>query len=142
MGSDGVAVARTAEGRYRHAMADPRFDSKALLERAASLSLAYLTSLPTRHVGPRANAADIAARLHVPLPEAPEDPQIVIERLARDLELGLVGSAGPRYYGFVIGGALPPQSPPTGSLRHGTKMLRCMRCRPLLRRRKRSRAHG
>src|SRR5262245_32837103 len=54
------------ELRYRQAMADPRFDMAALLERTAELSLAYLRSLPTRHVGARANAADIAARLHVP----------------------------------------------------------------------------
>ena len=88
-------------------MADPRFDLAALLERAAELSRAYLTALPTRHVGPRANAADIAARLSVPLPAGPEDPQSVIERLARDLDLGLVATAGPRYFGFVTGGALP-----------------------------------
>ena len=31
----------------------------------------------------------------------------MIEELARDVEPGLVASAGPRYFGFVIGGALP-----------------------------------
>jgi hypothetical protein len=80
-------------------MADPRFDLAPLLQRAADLSLAYLASLPSRHVGPRATSAAIAERLRVALPQGPEDPVVVIERMARDLDAGLVASAGPRYYG-------------------------------------------
>ena len=34
-------------------------------------------------------------------------PRQVIEELARGAEPGLVASPGPRYFGFVIGGALP-----------------------------------
>jgi len=41
------------------------------------------------------------------LPEGPTDPKAVIEALARDAEPGLVGSAGPRYFGFVVGGGVP-----------------------------------
>ena len=88
-------------------MADPRFDLAPLLTRVADLSLSYLSSLPDRHVGARANAAAIADRLRVPLPADGEDPLAVVERLARDLDPGLVASAGPRYFGFVVGGALP-----------------------------------
>jgi hypothetical protein len=33
-----------------------------------------------------------------------EDPLAVIEALARRVEPALVGSAGPRYFGFVVGG--------------------------------------
>nr|MBA2633088.1 aspartate aminotransferase family protein [Chloroflexota bacterium] len=49
----------------------------------------------------------VARRLRVPLPEAGEDPLAVVQRLARDVDPGLVASAGPRYFGFVIGGAVP-----------------------------------
>ena len=89
------------------AMADPRYDLAPLLKRAADLSTAYLASLPARHVGPRASAAAIAERIGGPLPSGPEDPLAVIERLARDLDPGLVALGGPRYFGFVVGGALP-----------------------------------
>ena len=36
-----------------------------------------------------------------------EDPAGLIEALARDAEPGLVGTAGPRYFGFVVGGGVP-----------------------------------
>ncbi len=49
----------------------------------------------------------MAERLRVPLPDAGEDPWAVVERMAREVEPGLVTSAGPRYFGFVIGGAVP-----------------------------------
>lgn len=42
-----------------------------------------------------------------PLPDAPGEPAAVIERLAQAVEPGLIGSAGPRYFGFVIGGSAP-----------------------------------
>jgi glutamate/tyrosine decarboxylase-like PLP-dependent enzyme len=41
------------------------------------------------------------------LPESGEEPERVVEALARAVEPGIVGSAGPRYFGFVIGGSVP-----------------------------------
>ena len=41
------------------------------------------------------------------MPENPSDPGGVVEALARDAETGLVATAGPRYFGFVIGGGVP-----------------------------------
>jgi glutamate/tyrosine decarboxylase-like PLP-dependent enzyme len=41
------------------------------------------------------------------LPESPTDPMTVVEDLAKAADPGLVGSAGPRYFGFVVGGGVP-----------------------------------
>ena len=89
------------------ALTDPRFDLAPLLDRVGQIAEGYLASLPDRHVGARADAAQVAERLRVELPEDGEDPGTVVDRLARDVGDGLVASAGPRYFGFVVGGALP-----------------------------------
>ena len=67
----------------------------------------YLDGLPERHVGAREDAVAVAERLRLALPDAGEDALRVIERMARDVDPGLVASAGPRYFGFVVGGAVP-----------------------------------
>ncbi|MGH2513599.1 MAG: pyridoxal phosphate-dependent decarboxylase family protein [Candidatus Limnocylindrales bacterium] len=49
----------------------------------------------------------LRAALCGPLPEEGQEPLEVIEALAADAAPGLVASAGPRYFGFVIGGGVP-----------------------------------
>jgi glutamate/tyrosine decarboxylase-like PLP-dependent enzyme len=83
---------------------DPRYE---VLDDAARLARAYIDSLPSRPVGASAPLAELVSRLARPLSDDGVDPRTVIEDLARDVEPGLVASAGPRYFGFVIGGALP-----------------------------------
>ena len=73
------------------------------LRRATELSLEWLATLRERPV----RAAGHADALRAPLPEEGEDPAAVVEALAAAAEPGLVASAGPRYFGFVTGGALP-----------------------------------
>ena len=61
------------------------------------------SALPERPVG----AAGDPAALRGALPEEGEDPAAVLDALAAAADPGLVASAGPRYFGFVTGGALP-----------------------------------
>ena len=71
------------------------------------LATAYLDSLPTRPVGGPVDRASLRAALGGRLPDGPTDSVAVVEDLAASAEAGLVASAGPRFFGFVIGGSLP-----------------------------------
>ena len=77
------------------------------MRRAADLALEYLNGLDDRHVGAQTDAASLAALLGGALPDDGADPVAVVEEMARVLDPGIVASAGPRYFGFVVGGALP-----------------------------------
>ena len=77
------------------------------LSDAFGLALDYLAALPERHVGPTADAAEVRRRLGTQLPDEGEDAASVVDALAEAVDPGLVATAGPRYFGFVIGGALP-----------------------------------
>ena len=82
-------------------------DERGLLHRTADLAADYLESLDERPVFPDVSVDDLAAALGGPLPEQPSDPLDVVEEMARAVEPGVVATAGPRYFGYVTGGALP-----------------------------------
>jgi len=67
----------------------------------------FLETLDERPVAARVDAAAIREVLGGPLSDHGEDPEAVIEALAQGADAGIVASAGPRHFGFVIGGALP-----------------------------------
>jgi len=79
----------------------------ATLERATQLALSYLGSLDTAPVASTASLPELRRRFLRPLPDAGVDPVRVIDDLARDAAGGLLGSAGGRFYGWVIGAGLP-----------------------------------
>ena len=78
-----------------------------MLGDAAEIAREFLDDLPARPVHARADLEQLRSRLGRPLPVEGEDPRTVISELARDADPGVVASAGPRYFGFVVGGALP-----------------------------------
>jgi glutamate/tyrosine decarboxylase-like PLP-dependent enzyme len=67
----------------------------------------FLRGVDERPVAAPADASAVGERLGGPLAEQGEAPEAVIEDLALGAGPGIVASAGPRYFGFVIGGALP-----------------------------------
>jgi glutamate/tyrosine decarboxylase-like PLP-dependent enzyme len=80
---------------------------RSLLTDAAERGLRYLESLDTRPVGPPPAAIEALKALHRPLPEGPAEPAEVIRELDEVCTPATMAMAGPRFFGFVIGGALP-----------------------------------
>src|SRR5882757_9361421 len=82
-------------------------DRTAGLRAAAEHATVFLATLDERPVAARADAAAVRSSLGGPLPEVGEDPATVIDAVAAGADPGVVATAGPRHFGFVIGGALP-----------------------------------
>ncbi len=78
-----------------------------LLRQTLRLAGDFLAGLAERPVGARASRDELLASLGGALPEAGVEAARVIEELARGADPGIVASAGPRYFGFVVGGSLP-----------------------------------
>jgi glutamate/tyrosine decarboxylase-like PLP-dependent enzyme len=78
-----------------------------LLRRTAEIAGDFLDSLEERPVFPTMSVEELTAALGGRLQEQPLDPLEVVERFARDADPGIVATAGGRYFGYVIGGALP-----------------------------------
>jgi glutamate/tyrosine decarboxylase-like PLP-dependent enzyme len=79
----------------------------ALLRTAAAHAATYRASLADRPVRGPHGIEEVAAALGGDLPAAPAPPADVVEQLVAAVEGGLMSTAGPRFFGFVIGGSLP-----------------------------------
>jgi len=82
-------------------------DRRALLRQTAELAADFLDGLPTRRVGASASHDELVTSMGGPLPGRGEAAGEVVDHLATIADPGLIASAGPRYFGFVIGGSLP-----------------------------------
>jgi glutamate/tyrosine decarboxylase-like PLP-dependent enzyme len=78
---------------------------RALLQ-TAELIADYRSGLGAARVTPSATREEVAATLDRALPEEPEPLDAVIDELVRAAEPGLMASAGPRFFGFVVGGSV------------------------------------
>ena len=85
----------------------PQIVDEKLLQRAHDHALEFLRALPKRHVGARATRDELLKIYRAPLSESGEDGKRVLDLLASGAERGTVATAGPRFFGFVIGGSLP-----------------------------------
>ncbi len=80
---------------------------KELLTDAAQRSIRYLENLQTRPVAPSPAAISGLRAFDEPLPAAPSDPAHTLRLLDEVGSPATMGMAGPRFFGFVIGGSLP-----------------------------------
>jgi glutamate/tyrosine decarboxylase-like PLP-dependent enzyme len=76
------------------------------LRRTAERVVEYRRGLGERPVARPVDPAEVRAALGRSLPEDGADPEAVIEQLAAAVEPALVATAGPRFFGFVVGGSL------------------------------------
>lgn len=82
-------------------------DWRRALGPAYEAALEYLEGLPNRPVRPVATLAALRASLATPLPDHGQDSEAVVADLAAAAEPGVIGSGSGRFFGFVVGGALP-----------------------------------
>src|SRR4249919_480283 len=84
---------------------DPSF--RKTLDAAVSHAVSHLEGLQQQSVAATADAETLRAHLAKNLNDKSIPSEIVIDELARDVSGGLLGSAGGRFFGWVIGGVLP-----------------------------------
>jgi len=82
-------------------------DLEALLKDAARRSIRYRESCADRHVAPSPDAVANIRRFVEPFPEHGTDDAQVLALLDEIGSPASVAMAGPRYFGFVIGGSYP-----------------------------------
>jgi glutamate/tyrosine decarboxylase-like PLP-dependent enzyme len=70
-------------------------------------ALSFLKNLDRAPVGATVDLQTLRQRLNKPLTDSGVPHEQVITELVADVEGGLIGSAGGRFFGWVIGGSLP-----------------------------------
>ncbi|HVZ63856.1 MAG TPA: aminotransferase class V-fold PLP-dependent enzyme [Lacunisphaera sp.] len=78
-----------------------------LLSDASARAIRYLESLDHRSVAPTSSAIAALRKFDEPLPAGPSDPALTLQLLDEIGSPATTAMAGPRFFGFVIGGSLP-----------------------------------
>lgn len=78
-----------------------------VLNLAASHAIEYLDQVDGRPVNATATSAELRAALGGALAKTGDHPDKVIDTLAAAGLTGTIATAGPRYFGFVVGGSVP-----------------------------------
>jgi glutamate/tyrosine decarboxylase-like PLP-dependent enzyme len=82
-------------------------ETRRVLHRTADHAADFLEALDERRVYPDTSVDELREALGGPLPVRPMDPARVVDELVARAEPGVVAIPGGRYFGFVIGGAVP-----------------------------------
>ena len=77
------------------------------LDTAVTQAISHLENLDEASVAATLDVETLRSQLNKPLTDGGVSPDVVVEELARDVAGGLLGSAGGRFFGWVIGGVLP-----------------------------------
>jgi glutamate/tyrosine decarboxylase-like PLP-dependent enzyme len=78
-----------------------------LLAYVANRVSEYQRDADERPVNARTGVNELTAMVGGPLPDGPTDPAEAVRQLADAVDAGSVATIGPRYFGFVTGGAYP-----------------------------------
>ncbi|HEY2982223.1 MAG TPA: aminotransferase class V-fold PLP-dependent enzyme, partial [Anaerolineales bacterium] len=78
-----------------------------LLENAAQRAISYLEGLDGRSVAPSEDSIAKLAELDEPFPAVSSRPEGTLQKLDEIGSPATMAMAGPRFFGFVIGGSLP-----------------------------------
>lgn len=78
-----------------------------LLVSAARQIAAYRRAVDDAPVFPRTDLDAVRTAIGGSLPELPQAAELVVDQLVAGVGPAMVATTGPRYFGFVVGGALP-----------------------------------
>ena len=98
---------RTDNREERALPEESNHSDTSVLREAADAAIRLYEDLDHRHVAARVGHQELYERFNLPLPKTGIAPVDVLRDLLRDCEGGLIGSGGPRFFGWVIGGSLP-----------------------------------
>src|SRR5437773_11047846 len=88
-------------------MPDPNHQLRATLTAACESAISHIEGLDRSSVDATVDRQTLRQRLNKPLADTGIPSDQVIADLVKDVEGGILGFAGGRFFGWVVGGSLP-----------------------------------